>query len=262
MNKILKINIITGLVILFFFNSCVKEDFDNTPEYVTNLVANTTIKDLKSLYTGSAVLIDTSIIIKGIVVSNDKYGNFYKELFIEDETGAVSIRLDNSYLYEHYPVGKLVYVKCEGLYLGTYNGVYQIGLGANVDRINDGLIENYLDISAGGTPVVPKTVTLEDLTGNNADSLLGSFIKIENVQFVDTSLNYVEGTFSYTTSNIQDCSGNTVVLSTSKFADFKNDHLPKGNGTIKAVLSKFNNDYQLRINSTDDVNFTGNRCTK
>ncbi len=262
MNKILKINIITGLVILFFFNSCVKEKFDQTPEYVTNLVANTTIKDLKSLYINSAVLIDTNIVIKGIVVSNDKYGNFYKELFIEDETGAVSIRLDNSYLYEHYPVGKLVYVKCEGLYLGTYNNVYQLGLGANVDRINDGLIEDYLDISAGGTPVVPKTISLADLTGSNADSLIGSFIKIENVQFVDTGLTYSVNTSSYTTRNIQDCSGNNVVLSTSKFADFKNDYLPKGNGTIKAVLSKFNNDYQLRINSADDVNFTGNRCTK
>ena len=123
-------------------------------------------------------------------------------------------------------------------------------------------IENYVDISAGGTPVVPKTVSLEDLTGNNADSLIGSFIKVENVQFVDTALTYAEGTLSYTTRNIQDCSGNTVILSTSGFADFKNDYLPKGNGTIKAVLSKFKNDYQLRINSTDDVIFTGNRCTK
>ena len=57
MNKILKINIITGLVILFFFNSCVKEEFDNTPEYVTNLVANTTIKDLKNQWINYKVII-------------------------------------------------------------------------------------------------------------------------------------------------------------------------------------------------------------
>ncbi|MCD6556604.1 MAG: hypothetical protein J7K64_05360 [Bacteroidales bacterium] len=260
MKNILKITIILTSV-LVIISGCVKENFDTTPEYVTSLEANTSIADLKAMYTNSSVLIDTNIVIKGIVISNDEYGNFYKELFIEDETGALSIRLDNSYLYEKYPVGRLVYIKCQGLYLGTYNDVYQLGLGSNTDRINSAFIDDYVDISAGGTPVEPKVITLNDINGN-VDSLIGSFIRIENVQFSNSNLVYARDTASYTPRTIVDCSGNDVVLSTSSHADFAKDSLPDGNGSISAVLSKFSGKYQLRINSPDDVDFTGNRCSK
>jgi len=259
-NNIIKI--LTGFLLILFISACVKENYDITPEYVTEWEANSTIKDLKAMYEGTNLIIDTNITIKGIVVSDDENGNFYKELFIEDETGAISIRLDNGYLYQKYPIGRLVYVKCQGLTLGTYNEVYQLGIGSDNDRISSALIEDYIDISAGGVPVEPTVVNMADLTGNKSDSLIGSFIRIENVQFENPNLTYAQDGSSYTTRNIVDCFGHTVLLSTSSYADFKNDTLAGGNGTINAVLSKFSGDYQLRINSPEDVDFTGNRCSK
>ncbi len=257
MKNIFKITTVIALL-FFIINGCTKEDFDETPEYITDWTANTSIADLKAKYSTVPAKIDTNIIIKGIVISSDKEGNFYKELFIQDETGAISIRLDNGYLYTKYPVGRLVYINCQGLYIGTYNEVYQLGLGANIDRINSALIEDYIDISAGGTPVTPATLTIDKL----ADSLIGTFIRLENVEFSNFNTTYADNNVSYTTRNISDCSGNTVVMSTSSYADFAKDSLPQGNGTIDAVLSKFQGAYQLRINTTDDVNLTGSRCTK
>ncbi|RLD45947.1 MAG: hypothetical protein DRI94_15265 [Bacteroidetes bacterium] len=261
MKNILKITIILTSV-LVIISGCVKENFDTTPEYVTSLEANTSIADLKAMFTNSSVLIDTNIVIKGIVISNDEYGNFYKELFIEDETGAVGIELDDGYLYEKYPVGRLVYVNCKGLYLGKDYDVIKLGLSSNIDRINSAFIEDYIDISAGGEPVEPIVVDIADLTGNNLDSLIGSFIKIENVQFQDPEQTYANTGDNYSERTIVDCSGNDVVLSTSEYVSFINDSLPAGNGSINAVLSKFSGNYQLRINSPEDVDFTGNRCSK
>ncbi len=239
---------------------CVKEDFDTVPEYVVNYEANTSIAELKNMHAGSSLLIDTTIIIKGIVVSNDEFGNFYEELFIQDTSGAIAVRLNESDLYERYPVGKLVYIKCEGLYLDTYNDIHQLGYKSSVDKIPSVLIEDYVDISAGGTPVAPKLMTIGELNDND----LGTFIKIENVQFAaaDTALTYAVIGDNYSERDIQECGGASVILSTSEYATFKDTKIPDGKGTIKAILSKYSGNYQLRIISPDDIVFDAERCAK
>ncbi len=94
MNNLLKIT--TGVLLLLYFSSCVKEDFDIVPEkkYTVDFDANSTISELKSLFQGNNILIDTNIIIKGFVSANDESGNFYKEIYIQDSTGALNIRLN------------------------------------------------------------------------------------------------------------------------------------------------------------------------
>ncbi len=252
--------IITGLALLFFFSSCVKEDFDVVPEkvYTVDFDANTTIADLKSMYNGSNMLIDSNIVIKGIVTANDEFGNFYKEIYLQDSTGALNVRLNSSTLYPDYPVGQLLYIKCNGLYLGTYKDVFQLGAGANVDRIEEPFFDDYLYKSDGGVPVEPKLVTINEL--NDAD--LGILIKIEDVQFQNTAQTYADS-INHTdrTTVLEDCSGNHLDVRTSGYAVFANDSLPKGNGSIIGIQSKYN-DYQLKIRTTSEVILTGVRCTK
>jgi len=163
------LKIITGLTLVFFFSACVKENFDIVPEkqYTVDFEANTNIAGRKSYYHGSNVLIDTNLIIKGVVTANDESGNFYKEIFLQDSTGAISIRLNSSTLYPVYPIGQLVYVKCNGLYLGSYNGVYQLGYGADVSRIEEPFFDDFLFKSDGGTPVEPKLVTIPELNDDD-----------------------------------------------------------------------------------------------
>ena len=55
---------------------------------------NTTIAELKQRYIdngGKAVEFTDHVVIGGQVISSDRSGNIYRELYIQDETGAISV---------------------------------------------------------------------------------------------------------------------------------------------------------------------------
>ena len=101
--------------------SCNKK-FDEPPAYVgPNITPTLTIADLKAMHTiGGLEIITVDKIIGGVVVADDKSGNFYKTIAIQDETGGIQLKLDGYDLYTQYPVGRQVYVNVKGLYLGDY----------------------------------------------------------------------------------------------------------------------------------------------
>ena len=75
--------------------SC-KKKYDEPPISADpNLTPTTTIAALKAMHTvgGAYDVINTDIIIAGVVIANDKSGNLYKEMYIRDTTGAISVQL-------------------------------------------------------------------------------------------------------------------------------------------------------------------------
>src|SRR6188474_1339983 len=60
-----------------------------------NIVANTTIKDLKARYTtqGTTMAVTDDVVIEGIVNMDDKSGNYYQQISIQDATGGILLRL-------------------------------------------------------------------------------------------------------------------------------------------------------------------------
>ncbi len=264
MKKNIKLALIFSTLILLVVIGCVKEDFDVVPDYEVDYEANISISDLKAMYSGSSLLIDTNLIVKGVVVADDASGNFYKEMFFQDTSGAISIRLDNSYISDKFPIGRMIFVKLEGLYIDNYQGVMQIGWGANVDRIptkytNDNKVP---DVSSGGVPVEPKLLTIGELN----DDDVGKLIKLENVEFLpgDTSKTYADAV-NQTDENrtLKECvGGNQVLVRTSGFASFAGDSIPNGNGSVIAILGKYGTEYQLKVRSTEEINLTGDRCSK
>ena len=100
---------------------------------------NTTIADLKALYKehGKPVVITGAKILKAQVVSSDEDGNIYRELYIQDATGGICLKLGRSSSYDDYKVGQILYVDCEDLCIGEYGyktgnygggGLLQLGL--------------------------------------------------------------------------------------------------------------------------------------
>ena len=87
----------------------------------------TTIKALKEMYKTGGVELG-NVWIKGQVISDDREGNVYRELYIQDATGGIDVKIGKSSLYSEFTRGQWVYVKCEGLTLGAYNGMPQLGL--------------------------------------------------------------------------------------------------------------------------------------
>lgn len=287
MKKFLKLSFTAVIVVLAVgsISSC-KKNFDNPPAYVDpNLVANTTIKSLKALHqiSGAFDAVTTDIIISGIVVANDKSGNFYKEIYIQDETGAVALELDATNLYTTYAVGRRVFVKCNGLTLSDYHSFPQLGMKDNsvpgvpaLGGIPGTTISTYVFAGASGN-TVPVTVVsnyaaLNSSSGNAAmqDTLLGRLIRLDNYEFTKSNLsqNYAD-TSAYKNSinlTINNCSGNSLYVRSSGYANFAGLRPAAGNGSIYGIYTIYKSsststpDKQLIIRDTSDVQMTGARC--
>lgn len=258
-----------GLVL----NSC-KKKFDE-PAGPTDpaLTATHTIKQLRALHTTSGAfdVINTDIIISGVVVANDKSGNLYKELYIQDGTAGINVLLDATGLYNSYPVGRKVFIKCNGLCLSDYNRLPQLGIKATVagvpsiQGIASNLIGNYLVGGSLNNPVTPKVVTVSGLTTSMSDDNLGTLVQLNNYEFLpaDTSKTYAD-TSAYKNSvnlNVRGCGGGTqIIIRSSGYANFAGKNVPNGNGTLTAIYTLFGTTKQLIIRDENDVQFENFRC--
>lgn len=258
---------VVAAIMVTTLSACIKNNYDAPPVDGTdpNLTPTMTIAQFKQLYTGTRIEIQDSILLAGVVAADDKSGNFYKTLIIQDSTAGIAIRLDESGLSNNYMIGRKVYIKTKGLFLGEYNGLVQLGGAATagsateVDALPSTLISKHIIKGALNQPVNALTVTIPQLD----DSYQNRLIKLENVQFspADTGFSYADGTLQLSkNATIQDCNGNTIILRNSGFATFANQLMPSGKGTLYAIYSVFGNTKQLYIRDTYDVTFDQARC--
>ena len=275
MNKLFRLAFLVS-VLAIMFTSCVDQDFDSPPSEpnLPDITPNTTIAELKARHiVGEFEEITDDVIIKGVVISDDQPGNFFRKLQIEDATGGIELAIDATELHNDYPVGREVFVKCQGLTLGDFAGFMQLGLGTvpsgsftNTGRIPELVLGNYLIKGARGEAPQGTVVTLDDLNADSYDENLGRLITLENVEFAASSVGetYAIGGSNPQTVNldITDCSGNTIILRTSGFSSFANQVVPSGNGNLTAVYTLFNSTRQLVIRDTSDVDFPNNPCTR
>ena len=217
-----------------------------------------TVADVKKLFTGSNYLIPDNIYIKGKVTANDETGNLYRYIYIEDATGGIRININKANtIYQDYrfKVGKNLIVKLKDLYIGKYNGEFQIGTlsGSTLGFIAEADIYKYLfDSNEPATSVTATEKTIPQLTSDD----VGKWIKIKNVQFIDTELG---NTYSGNRTLI-DCTGNKIILRTNSQASFSSAMIDNGKGDIYAILSIYNGVYQLIIPKQANADLEGIRC--
>ncbi|MEQ1676368.1 MAG: DUF5689 domain-containing protein, partial [Chitinophagaceae bacterium] len=238
-----------------------------------SLAPTHTIAQLKALHTafGAFDVINTDIIISGVVVANDKSGNLYKELYIQDATGGINVLLDATGLYNSFPVGRKVFIKCNGLCISDYNRLVQIGVKATVggvpsiQAIVSNLIDKYIVGGSLNNPVTPTVVTVSQLTTSMQDVNLGTLVQLNNYEFIpaDTSKTFAD-TSAYKNSvnlNVRSCGANSsIIIRSSGFANFAGVSAPNGNGTLYAIYTLFGTTKQLIIRDLDDVQFNNVRC--
>ena len=239
---------------------------------VLDWTANTTIAELKALHpitnpSEAPKLIDTDVIIKGIVTANDLSGNIYKSIYIQDATGGINISMDQVNLYNYFPLGQTVFAKLNGLYIGDYRGLPQIGFVDANGTLScwDFIWEVYVDpvtntmpykhFFASGLPdsaavPAPKVFTSADFT--TAD--VGLLVKFENAYFPDASMNLPFADKDVNTSRTLNFEGGgSVIVRTSGYSNFYADLLPKGVGNVTGILTIFGSTYQLLIRDREDV---------
>jgi hypothetical protein len=272
---ILATTILIAIIATSSIISSCKKKFDEPP-YPTNpnITVNTTIKALKALHTSAGAYdeIKTDLIISGVVIADDKSGNLYKNLYIQDSTGAINVLLDATSLYGSYPIGRKLFINCKGLTVSDYNGLIQLGIKAivnnspSIEGIPNALISQYITGGSLDNPVVPKAVTLSQLTTNMQDPYLGSLIQLSNYEVIaaDVTKTYADTSAYKATRNItiQSCAGTStnVIIRTSGYANFASYKLPTGNGTVNAIYTTFGTTKQLLIRDTSDVKFYATRC--
>jgi hypothetical protein len=250
--------------IVLFAGSCVKQDFSEPQSQMNDTSLFKPVMSIADLIhlnpSGGLLLLDTNVYIKATVIGNDESGNYYKQLIVQDSTGGMEIDIRAASQYLRYQIGQLVYIKCKGLYLGTYGGVYKMGADYNggIGQIPEPLIKNYIFTSPGGKPIKPHVKLMSNITTLDYNTL----VKFKNVEFKNSELGKTYADYKNKVTSdvyITDVNKSTADIRTSGYADFAADSIPKGSGDITVVYSVYNGTPQLYIRSTDDVHFKQSR---
>lgn len=253
-----------GLVLLTMIvglTAC-KREFDNPPAFIEpNITATHTIAQLRAMYPGTGYYtINDDVIVAGVVAADDKSGNLYKTIMVQDATGGISVLLNGNNLYADYPIGRKLYIKCKGLILGNYARMIQLGgfidnsdpaspqLGEiQLTQFNTVLVKGSL-----GNPVTPRVVTIGQLN----ESFQSTLVQLDLMNFISADVNqpYADAVNRISVNRtLADISGGTIIVRTSGYARFASDLTSPGTGTVLAMYTQFNNTKQLLIRDTTDV---------
>ncbi len=252
--KTLKFNYLIVILSLLTF-SCVR-DYDGPPleEPGYDGEANITIASLKERYQDvtNATLIEYEFVVRATIVGNDESGNIYKQLYIEDATGGISIGIEQNSIYATHRVGQEVYQNLHNLYILKYGGEHQIGYGdTNANRVPWHIFTEHIHFQ--GYPDTSKAQPNVREIGQLTDADVNTLVRFDNIYFVNGG----KGTFTTddatTEETIRDGSGNALNVRTSSYSTFANDSLPEGGGSIVGILGRYNNAWQLMIRDTDDL---------
>ncbi|HNS29560.1 MAG TPA: DUF5689 domain-containing protein [Tenuifilaceae bacterium] len=233
------------------FTGC-NDELDSPPVPVLDEQSIVTIANLRAQFPPSVshtFVGDSSLF--AVVTMDESTGNIYKNLYVQDNTGGVLLRLKaTSRLRE----GDLLRISLKGSTLQYFEKLLQID---GVDAVTS------LFTQARGIKIDPQTVTIPDLYAADFPTRLQSvLIKLENVQFIatDTAKTYADPVNQISENRtLEDEHGNTVLVRTNGFANFAGEKVPNGNGSIIAIASQYGNDRQLIIRHLYEVKLNGTR---
>lgn len=265
--KKVSIHFYTCMLFILTTPACLKQSSfaNNIYKSIDSVVS---IKNLKKLhYTGEFELIQKKMSIEAVVVANDESNNLYKTISVQDSTAGILILLDGVSLYQTYPIGSVLRIQLKDLILTDYRRMIQIAAAIDtssgsmqVTGIPSPLFEKHILVIKDEPVIRPIPVSYKNLH----DSLQGRLIKISNVEFAsaDTNLTYADKKNKIGASRaLRFCTGGTVYLRTSGYADFAGIKLPSGNGDLVGVYSVYNSEKQVFIRDTSDILLKNKRCT-
>lgn len=225
--------------------------------------ANTTIAELLAMHdigtedSYDSIPMGSNIVICGYVTTSDEWGNNYKYINIEDETGGIQIKIDNKALYNKYKTGQRVYVKCDGLVLGDYRKLPQLGLWANGQMQPIPSFKTYLYLFPDGAPLEkfnPIVMTTIPKASDIPSTMYNRLVRLEGATFKEAGIaTFADPGSSGTSHDIKMSDGTTITMRTSGYADFASEILPMGTGNITGVLTRYNSTVQIVINNLDNL---------
>ncbi|MGL6022166.1 MAG: DUF5689 domain-containing protein [Chitinophagaceae bacterium] len=258
------------LLITIIFTSCLKADLSpthvETPPKDQSLTWKT-IAEIRRLSTNIGTPISDPIWIEAVVVSDDKQGNFYKQIYVQDNTGGIVIRINNTPLYPQFPFGRLIRVNLLGAYVQNYYGPIQLNGG--IDYAGKPMPYTALQVTQNFRLYsflnpLPQVLTSQELKDVK---YRGTLVKLEKFQVVeaDTNKTYSIANFYFIRIENNNNPRDTFYLNINNNASFAKYKIPKGSGSIVGIYdtststSPERQSRQIFIKDTHDIHFYNSR---
>lgn len=210
----------------------------------------TSIADVRKMAPASTddkATIADGVKIKAYVISNVEINNLTskKNVFVQDETAGLQIRFTSD---ATFAFGDEVVIDLSGQELSYFDGALQ------ANNVPNGNVE----VLSSDNKIDPKEVTVAEFMKNTYDA---QYVALPDVQVVEADLGktFVEGG-AHTSINVEDKTGNSFVIFSSKYTTFGNEQVPQGAGVLKGISMINNGKMQIGLTSQDDyAGMTGTR---
>ncbi|MBL4704793.1 MAG: choice-of-anchor J domain-containing protein [Flavobacteriales bacterium] len=241
MSKKIIIAALIGIVVL----GC-KREFDNPPDNTIPVGDVLTIADIKALSYPHKFVGDSSLY--AVVTMDESSGNLYKNIYVQDATGAINVRLFSSGSVKE---GDSIRIYLRNTVVGQFSGMIQLD---SVDT-DDNIIK-----LANNVTVTPQVVTINQID----QTMQSKLVRINAAEFVSAHAGKVwaDGVNEVSIDRtLTECSGvDEIIIRSSGYSNFASDITPTGNGEVIAIVTQFNTTMQLLIRTPDEVTFNDPRC--
>ena len=195
-----------------------------------------------------------------VVNGNDEGGNLYKQISVQDPTGAIIVGINGSNLYPYMPVGQQLLINLKGLHIGGYRKQAQIGAlykDSSIGRMDTDVWEQHVRLLKEGE-IEAKVDTVD--FDENADKyiLSGRIVKLSGVTISGEGTQVLapeDGsvTLSSNCANRLINGKSSLVLRTSSYSKFANRAIPKGKADVYGVCTRYNNTWQILMRTESDL---------
>ena len=194
-----------------------------------------------------------------VVNSNDEGGNLYKQISVQDPTGAIIVGINGSNLYPYMPVGQQLLINLKGLHIGGYRKQAQIGAlyNGSIGRMDTDVWEQHVRLLKEGE-IEAKVDTVD--FDENADKFIlsGRIVKLSGVTISGEGTQVLapeDGsvTLSSNCANRLINGKSSLVLRTSSYSKFANRAIPKGKADVYGVCTRYNNTWQILMRTESDL---------
>ena len=194
-----------------------------------------------------------------VVNGNDEGGNLYKQISVQDPTGAIIVGINGSNLYPYMPVGQQLLINLKGLHIGGYRKQAQIGAlyNGSIGRMDTDVWEQHVRLLKEGE-IEAKVDTVD--FDENADKFIlsGRIVKLSGVTISGEGTQVLapeDGsvTLSSNCANRLINGKSSLVLRTSSYSKFANRAIPKGKADVYGVCTRYNNSWQILMRTESDL---------
>ena len=194
-----------------------------------------------------------------VVNGNDEGGNLYKQISVQDPTGAIIVGINGSNLYPYMPVGQQLLINLKGLYIGGYRKQAQIGAlyKGSIGRMDTDVWEQHVRLLKKGE-IEAKVDTVD--FDENADKyiLSGRIVKLSGVTISGEGTQVLapeDGSVTLSSNCVNRLINgkSSLVLRTSSYSKFANRAIPKGKADVYGVCTRYNNTWQILMRTERDL---------